>query len=149
MPGSLDWVNLVLAKPWEAGARGPDTFDCYGLLWWVSKNFYGVDLPCLQGGEFTFSATPNFQEVKRLTDVFQTQLRQRTPLKAPVDGCAVGLSRIGGKVHHCGIWVDLDGGLVIHAEEATHVRAQTVRDMRFRGWSIIEFYTYKEKLPFP
>lgn len=39
----------VLGKNYEPGAYGPDSFDCWGLVWFVYSNFFGIELPKYQG----------------------------------------------------------------------------------------------------
>ena len=60
-------------------------------------------------------------------------------LAGPVHGCAVGLSH-NLKLHHCGLFVATDGGLILHAKEDHGIVAESVSALRARGWNRIEFY---------
>lgn len=39
-----DWVAEMLGKPFEMGARGPDAFDCYGLVIDAYRRLQGTEL---------------------------------------------------------------------------------------------------------
>lgn len=40
-----EYINLVVGKPWESRAEGPDSFDCWGLVIDSFKKIDGVHLP--------------------------------------------------------------------------------------------------------
>jgi hypothetical protein len=132
----MKWVDEVLNKPWVPGARGPDSFDCYGLLWWVKKHFYFEDIPHL--GDIPYAG------LKDVAKHFEENFAGWDHLDKPEDGCAVALSMIRNAIHHCGVWTERDGGLVIHADECGQVKAQSVRGLRLFGWRTIEFYQYRK-----
>lgn len=39
------WVFNYVGKPFEDGGRGPDSYDCWGLVVSVYGRVYGIDLP--------------------------------------------------------------------------------------------------------
>ena len=39
------WAADLIGKPYQAGARGPDAFDCLGLVRHYFQARHGVDLP--------------------------------------------------------------------------------------------------------
>ena len=129
------WTESVLGKPWVRGARGPDKFDCYGLIWWVRKCFFNQNIPRLEW--------LHFKNLSGLTDIFKEHVSGWDKIETPVEGCAVALSRFPKfGIHHCGVWTDADEGLIIHAEDFNNVRAQSIQDLRLYGWKIIDFYEY-------
>ena len=40
-----DVVDELLGKPFRLGARGPDAFDCFGLVGWLYREVYGIEIP--------------------------------------------------------------------------------------------------------
>lgn len=40
----MSFTHLI-GKPYELGGRGPDTFDCYGLVMQIFKEKHGIILP--------------------------------------------------------------------------------------------------------
>ena len=132
-----EWVIDVLGKPWIPGGRGPDEFDCYGLLWWVQKKYFGQTLPDFAG--------VNPASMGGLKDQFEAGLDDWQSIPEPVEGCGVAMSRKWGFIHHCGIYTSADRGLVAHAPIDGRVHAQTLRDLRVRGWKRIEYFVHKPK----
>ena len=39
------WVFEVIGKPWEVNQRGPDSFNCWGLLVYAFETQRGIHLP--------------------------------------------------------------------------------------------------------
>jgi len=45
MSPPLHWAAEFIGRPWHAGARGPDAFDCWGLFLAIQREHFGRDLP--------------------------------------------------------------------------------------------------------
>jgi cell wall-associated NlpC family hydrolase len=43
----MHWAAQYIGIPWELGATGPDSFDCWGLVRHVQRTHYGRELPAL------------------------------------------------------------------------------------------------------
>lgn len=39
------WAAEYIGRPWHAGARGPQAFDCWGLFLAIQRDHFGRDLP--------------------------------------------------------------------------------------------------------
>lgn len=132
-PVVAHWAERYIGKPWLPGGRGPDVFDCWGLLRWIST------------AEFKRPLLPDYpippaakREVSAMLECAIAGPDWRK-LAGPMHGCAVGLSH-NLKLHHCGFFVATDGGLVLHAKEGHGVVAESISALRLRGWNRIEFY---------
>jgi cell wall-associated NlpC family hydrolase len=42
---NVDWINDYVGKPYLLGARGPDAYDCWGLVMAVYRDQLGTTLP--------------------------------------------------------------------------------------------------------
>ena len=135
-PGA--WIAEIQRKPWRLGARGPDAFDCYGLLYWVKRTYFGQEVP---RHLVEFPERWGSRDVGR---IIRENLGRWQTIDAPVEGCGVGLSKFSsGIIHHCGLWTDADGGLVVHSARAkAGVLCQTVDELRREGYKKIEFFDY-------
>lgn len=91
------WAVKYIGLPYANGARGPDVFDCWGLVWWVQKHEFGRILP-------EFPVLECAPEIK-------AQLKEWSQVETPSDGDVVVMN--GGR--HVGIYMDADAGLVLHA----------------------------------
>lgn len=133
MATSEHWAEKYIGLPWLSGGRGPRVFDCWGLLRWVSANdFKRPELP-------DYPIPPEWKE--RVREEIKQALTgpEWIRLSRPVDGCAVGLSCNLAFLHHVGIFGEIDGGRIIHADRP-QVVAVAPHVMRQNGWARIEFY---------
>lgn len=129
------WAIEFIGKKWVQHARGPDEFDCWGLLIWVYRKRYGVELPDVPGADLkTFFRLMN-AEFKAPT--------VWTEVKKPFEGCGVAL---GGTefYHHVGLWLDVDGGLVLHSASQKNITAQSLRGLQASGMRRFAFYKHND-----
>lgn len=127
----MTWIEDLIGLPWEAGARGPDSFDCYGLVFWV----YLTKL------EFEISPLKDL-DPKNLLAVNRTYVDESRSWKqvAKPDNFSVVAMSTNKLIHHVGIWLDIDGGTVLHAMEKSHVVAQSLMSLRSSGFQTFKFY---------
>lgn len=97
-------VNSLLDLPYEDGAFGPDSFNCWGLLYYVQINYFRTNMPVAPIGDGDACRA-----------MFEGQLKGGawTELGAPEHGCGALLR--GGETPHVGIYLDLDGGGILHS----------------------------------
>ena len=93
-----------IGTPWVAGAQGPDAFDCMAFFRHVQNKHFGIDVPEI--------IAPDYDDPTALSSMFSEHPeRQRwTLISKPEHGCAVLVRR----PMHVGIWLNLDGGGVLH-----------------------------------
>lgn len=115
----------LIGTPFVYGGRGPDHFDCYGLL----KHLYRRD-----GIELPDYLSPS--DGARISALMLGELRLWQQIPEPEYGAAV-LIRLPGNMH-CGYC--LDNGYFIHTWE----RHGGVIVERLSGWRhrIVGFYRY-------
>lgn len=127
---TADEINRYVGMRWVEGARGPDAFDCWGLLAWIQREYYGVSLP-------DRAVDP---EVMR--DLYRDQVasgRWRiSPI--PADGCGVLLR--GGDRPHVGVYLSNDGGGVLHAAEGVGVVFTLKRYLGEAGYARATWYEF-------
>ena len=102
-----DYIGI----PWEAGAQGPDCYDCMGFFRFVQGRHFGIEVPLV--------IAPDYDDPYGLSALFTTHTeRQRWELiQKPFHGCAVLVRRPS----HIGVWIDLDGGGVLHCVRGSGV----------------------------
>lgn len=133
------WAEQYIGKPWVSGARGPDEFDCWGLVWWVYKQHYGLQLPLFPGFN-DVPATP-LQVSGIIGETLRDPELPWDRVLVPTCGCAVAMG-IGKRFHHVGVWLDLDGGLILHAARKRNVVAQSLSAVQHLGMSNIAFFQH-------
>lgn len=136
----MHFAEQYLNKKWQAGARGPDTFDCWGLVYWIYKQHFNVELPSYP--------CVNALNLKQVTQVVTDESKDLEwfKLENAVDNCVVAMSKNTKHLHHVGLYLDVDGGLVLHALDERNVIAQPLRDLTRTGWRRVEFYKHRAML---
>jgi cell wall-associated NlpC family hydrolase len=130
------WANTYIGRPWVPGGRGPAAFDCWGLLVHVYREHYGLTVPPYVGHH-----SEDIRENLRLflKEARSGRWRELDIREAKRDGDAVALS-MGRRFHHVGVFLDLDGGLILHALQGKGVIAQTAAGLRTFGLNNLRFY---------
>lgn len=134
----MHWALQYIGLPWKLDAHGPEAFNCWSLVWWVQKKHYGRDVPehLVPQGETLVDPLMIMREMHNAE-----RSGKWDKLCEPVDGCVVGLSH-REIFHHVGVYVAVDGGLVLHACERKGVLAQPLRTMESHGWNRIAFFQH-------
>ena len=114
--GRAAFVNGLVGKRYRAGASGPVEYDCYGLTKLLQRVFYGRALPA-----FALTAGAGRMAVATAIATHPDRARWRE-VAAPVDGAIAVMARQECGFH-MGTYVDLDGGIVVHALEEPGVAA--------------------------
>lgn len=135
------WALQYIGKPWVSGGRGPEVFDCWGLLRWVYQHHYGVALP-----EFVGVDSEDHLEVRRQMLNGERSARSLFPdwtqCPSPVDGAAVALGACEF-YSHVGVYIVLpEGGRVLHCRKGAGVIQQTLTALRSEGLNRIAFYQH-------
>ena len=103
-------IDDLIGKPFRDDGRGPEGYDCYGLVMEVMRR-YGVELPDygLPGPEHTPAAI----------DAAATTARPDwVEIPSPIPGCLVAIAYpYPGLISHVGVVIDADR--FIHARAAT------------------------------
>jgi len=135
----MHWAEELIGRPWQAGGRGPDAFDCWGLVRFCWRERFGIEVP-----EIPVDAA----DLRRVLDAFRDHPeRRRWRLVAePREGDAV-LMRQSRHPVHVGLWLDVDGGGVLHAARGIGVAFQNTRDLDLQGWRIEGSYQFTGDRP--
>ena len=129
-------LSMLVGLPWVAGARGPEAYDCWGLFLAVQRQHFGRALP-----EIPVDAL----NLRAVLDAFTAHPeRQRwQPVSAAEEGDAV-LMRQSRYPVHIGVWLDIDGGGVLHAVRHAGVVFQTLAALNAHGWRVEGHYRFKD-----
>jgi hypothetical protein len=129
------WAFDLIGKPWQAGADGPDAFDCLGLVRSIYRDVFGVDIPrvncdahSLLSCARAFNRFPEYDRFTRVAVADELDILQLSHAHAP---------------HHVGIWLDTDGGGVLSALEGIGVVFQSAAALRASGWNVTDIYRLK------
>lgn len=98
------WASQYIGIPWEAGAQGPGAYDCWAFFRMVQREHFGRRVPVI--------LAPDYDDPSALVGLFRAHEENgRWGLAyVPRDGDGV----IIHKPFHVGVWLDADGGGVLH-----------------------------------
>lgn len=131
----MHWITDYLGKKWASGGRGPDKFDCWGILMDIYKKQLGVDIESYPGVE-----SCGFKETAKMFNNGMNGSKW-VEINKPKDICAVGLSR-NKRIHHVGVYADVDGGKIVHIQKGGGCAAQSIIQMKAQGWRTFRYFTY-------
>lgn len=136
MSNSSHWILPYIGLRHALGGRDRNGVDCWGLLYLVYREHFGIELPVFPG-----------VTVAGLADVVDLIQREVDScwfeVVAPFDGAAVAMSQKSA-MHHVGLYAEADGGKVIHCWNSQNVIVETLASLRrFKGFRTIKFYRHK------
>ena len=131
----MHWAIDYLGKPWVSGGRGPDCFDCWGLVCDIYQKQFEIELSPFEGY--------NPKDLRRTNEEIEKQgvLGEWIKLDEPEDNCLVLMSK-NKAFHHIGIFIDIDGGKVIHACDGANVLIQHFHKVELSGFVKFAFYRH-------
>lgn len=128
------WAENYIGVPWENGAQGPQAFDCWALVRHVQRKHYQRILPIIN---------VDADDLPSVHQAFASHPeKSRWHLVAvPMDGDCI-LVRRGNQLDHVGVYLDMDGGRVLHAVRGSGVVCTGIPVLKRMGWNPVEFYRF-------
>lgn len=130
---NLKDIEELVGLPWAMGKCGPSEYDCWGLLRHIYKKFKGISL----------KHASNFEtlDVSEYSRIIEEESSKWDELKKPTHLCAVAVAR-NRFLSHVGIFIDMDGGLILHSEQGRGVVIEPASQLRKNGFKTIKYYDY-------
>ena len=121
-------IIQYLGLPWIEGQR-----DCWLFFREIQAKHYGRIVPIVD------------VDVMDIRDVIHKVDAEKKAhweqIGKPEDGCAVLMSRNRYPVH-IGMWLDIDGGKVLHCAQGMGVVFQNRQALKFDGWTGITYWRF-------
>ena len=129
------FARQYMGRPWVNGGQGPDGFDCWGLVRYVLARHFNILAPTVD---------IDADNLKACALALDSGKRDNKWLETadPVEG-DVALMAHARYPSHVGIWLDVDGGGILHCLRGAGVVYSTPVKLRLSGWGRIEYYRYK------
>lgn len=123
------WAQQYIGREWINREH-----DCWAFTRLIQLNHYGRDLPLIDidAGDVAscvraFTAHPEKQNW--------------VAIDAPIDGDVLLMSQ-NKQPTHVGVWLEIDGGGVLHCIEKGGVIFTKRRDLSHLGYNLIQFYRH-------
>lgn len=123
---AISWLQTV---PYERGAGGPESVDCFGVVEQWYERVLGI--PLTERGDIP----PGHAGIQKGHE----RLRDWIELKAPEDHCMVTLRALRWKYGHVGIYYR---GCLLHTDEATGCVFEPFRSRSIQT-RVTGFYRHK------
>lgn len=119
-------VSDLIGLPYVVGAQGPNEFDCWGLAKEVQKRLFNRDMPSIEDPPTDLHNLMNF--IKK-----HPARRQWLKSKGPKHGQLVELAH-GKHPFHIGVYLNIDGGGLIHSVNPLGVCFDRIPALEAAGW---------------
>ena len=130
----LNPIIEIMGAKWVRGACGPKEFDCWGLACWVQNKLFGRKV----------ALEPNPPEALRdLIKFVRTHngRKQWRLVESPRHGAMVEMAHEEHPFHF-GVYLNIDGGGILHSLEGIGVAFDPVVALRASGWGRIKYYEW-------
>jgi cell wall-associated NlpC family hydrolase len=130
----LHWASSYIGLPWVNGGQGPDEFDCWGFFRFIQLRHFSIEVPAydIDANDFRRVATKIMGSDERT---------KWESVSLPKNGCAVLMAH-SKYPSHVGIWLDVDGGGVLHCVRGEGVVFSASSSLKNSGWGRVEYYKY-------
>ena len=127
----MNWITTYLGQPWINGQQ-----DCWQLVRDVYRNQLQIDLP-----QIVVDAK-NLRAV--LTEMESSpHLSDWISINKPEHWSLVFWSQ-HTRPSHVGVYLNVDGGRILHNTQRTGTVCQPVHDMSQQGWCHPRYYRYRK-----
>lgn len=123
------YVNSLINQPWTKEAR-----HCWRFVREAAKELYGIDVPLV------LEVAPGGFEGRKSKRKLWKEHPERAnfdEIANPVDGAIVLMRRpfvLPGNFDHAGLYIDVDGGGILHCDAPQGVCFDSLREIELRRW---------------
>lgn len=129
------WAEKYLGLPWENGAAGPESFDCWGFVRHVARQEFGRHLPPVP-----VDADKPLAVRRVIAGESDAPHWRPVDLDEMEEGDVLLLSQ-ARHPDHCGIWLASGGAL--HCVRGGGVVYQTPQALYRAGWNMVAAYRWQ------
>jgi len=124
------WAASYIGRAWVTREH-----DCWAFFREIQRVHFGRDVPAFDVDSLSLLACARAMAAN--------PERQRwIATSTPIEGDAVLLAH-SRHPSHIGVWLDVDGGGVLHCIEGAGVVFQSRASLAACGWGHLEFYTHE------
>lgn len=126
------WAEAYIGAPWV-----PQSNDCWAFCRRVWAERFGIDVPVVE---------IDVHSILTVARAFHGHVERGNwqPVTQPAEGDAVLLSHTRYP-SHVGIWLDADGGGVLHCQQGIGVIFSRPDALAKNGWGRLSFYRHASK----
>lgn len=129
MAGAVHWAEQYIGR-----AYIPRAFDCWAFFRLVQWERFGRDLPVV-----SVDSCNRLACAREIRDHDERASWSRVANPQEGDGVLMASNKYPS---HVGVWVDTNGGAVLHCVEGAGVVLQRPAQLAAAGWPRLEFYRH-------
>jgi hypothetical protein len=129
----LEVTELIGIPYSDTGMLPEDGFNCWGLLLYVQSRYFGRQLPTIPLGDADKTLAIHHESIHNGSYAL---------VLSPLHGDAVLLR--GGNCPHVGVWLEIDGGGVLHSLGGVGVVFTPKHRLNSMGYSRLVFYRVRD-----
>jgi len=122
-------VENYLGIPYKEGGMGPDSYNCWGLLRHIQTTYFDTNMPIAPIGD-----------AERCQQMFKDHVEASVWAVDEVPQHGYGALMRGGNNPHVGVYLEFDGGGILHALEGVGVVFTPITDLGFHGYARVTYY---------
>lgn len=126
------WAAQYQNDTWQAGAEGPHAWDCWSFFRHVQAMHFGRKVPTVG------IDASNIHAVAHAFTGHDERARWQE-VNAPLEGDAALLAH-SRYPSHVGVYLDVDGGGVLHCQNGAGVLFTPVRKLAVCGWGRVNYF---------
>ncbi|MCB5173639.1 NlpC/P60 family protein [Microvirga lenta] len=139
MTDRLAFLEGLIGKPYQIGARGPAAYDCYGLARHIQNELAGVSMPDIGPVEPTTRA-----QAEAMLSHPERQAWEEVPESEAQDLDLVLMGNVAKRDFHLGTFVRMTTtGAVIHIDKAAGVVVDDIPALRAIGYNHLRVFRRK------
>lgn len=128
------WACKYIGEPWVLGKHECGHFFCK-----VQKEVFDLDVQVIDADALSLLSCARAMSGKH------PEFANWVDVSEPKDGDAIQMSH-SKHPHHIGLWVDVDGGGVLHCCEDTGVIFSSRQNLRLAGWNIASIKRHRSRI---
>lgn len=132
----MKWYDKYRGIPYVEAGRDHNGVDCWGLVWLVYREEFGIDLPEFVGA--------NTHEAPELAGKLISMIRAKDFIwmDDPIEPCGVAISK-NGDYDHVGIYIKSVHGVLHTCRERPFSCLESFRNLRTSGYNSFQFYEHR------
>ena len=130
----MSWAAKYIGEPWIEKVHECGHFFCR-----VQREQFGIETEVIDADALSLLSCA------RALAGDHREFRNWVDVETPQEGDAVQMSH-ATRPHHLGVWIDADGGGVLHCIEGAGVVFNTRRALRFGGWNIVAIKRHRSRV---
>ncbi len=132
-------ITKLIGKPYQIGARGPDFYDCYGLVRHVQMELAGISMPNISFAKPTTRAMAEEMlsnpERKSWEEIDEFHIKEYD---------LILMGNVAKRDFHLGVFIiPTTVGYVLHTEEADGVRLDDIQTLKVTGFNHLRVFRRK------